>query len=420
MPEFPKIPRRRLKIRRNPGLGAIAKMFTANVADATSLGCGEIVPSEGDSIRSRLGYGAESDSSFFKFYGIFSKLPKDFLPVMRIGESLKIREDIKNEDVFSRFSDFQNLFLEAGKSSVSGWYLTPSKDLLNVHLERGHLVFKLHGSDFKAFERFNEYTGRFGDFLGSAKKECGVWAQFTHYTNYVQRRSAFLNCPVWSDIRCNYQSPLREDLSNVVSSESPWSRGKLLILHGSSGTGKTTFIRSLMMAWRDRFNMIVTADPEVFSNTPDYYLNLCNLDELDEFDGVGGDYKESPEEGEDGAKRRNLIVMEDSADLVITESRGTHASKISKLLNMTDGLFGQGREDIFVVTFNEKVDAIDPAFLRPGRCIASLEFENFNCENANQWLRARGIEKKVRDEVSLAHLYEILYRHEDERRKRVS
>ena len=64
------------------------------------------------------------------------------------------------------------------------------------------------------------------------------------------------------------------------------------------------------------------------------------------------------------------------------ECRANHFDKIGRLLNMTDGLYGQGRKDIFRLTFNEAVDRIDPEFLRPGRCIANLALRRFEPRGA--------------------------------------
>ncbi len=73
---------------------------------------------------------------------------------------------------------------------------------------------------------------------------------------------------------------------------------------------------------------------------------------------------------------------------------------------MTDGLLGQGREDIFLLTFNEKVERIDPAFLRPGRCVAKVEFLRFGPAEAAEWLRRRCAPAAApRAETTLAEIY---------------
>jgi hypothetical protein len=100
--------------------------------------------------------------------------------------------------------------------------------------------------------------------------------------------------------------------------------------------------------------------------------------------------------------------MEDSADLIIEESRSLHYDKIGKLLNMTDGLLGQGREDIFMITFNEELEKIDAAFARPGRCIMHHYFSVFNRKEVDAWFEKHENKtgfKPGKDGASLAELY---------------
>ncbi len=47
---------------------------------------------------------------------------------------------------------------------------------------------------------------------------------------------------------------------------------------------------------------------------------------------------------------------------------------MSKLLNLADGLLGQGLRCLFLITTNEPLGVIHPAVVRPGRCLAKVEF----------------------------------------------
>jgi len=78
------------------------------------------------------------------------------------------------------------------------------------------------------------------------------------------------------------------------------------------------------------------------------------------------------------------------------------------LLNMTDGILTEGRQDIFLLTFNEKFDGLDPAVIRPGRCLAKIEFPKLSQEQANTWLRNKGSGGEVGEDVTLAELYHRL------------
>jgi hypothetical protein len=46
---------------------------------------------------------------------------------------------------------------------------------------------------------------------------------------------------------------------------------------------------------------------------------------------------------------------------------------LARLLNLTDGLLGQGLSVIVAITTNEPLQRLHPAVTRPGRCLAEIE-----------------------------------------------
>jgi hypothetical protein len=94
-----------------------------------------------------------------------------------------------------------------------------------------------------------------------------------------------------------------------------------------------------------------------------------------------------------------LVVLEDAAEFVMANNRGPG---VARLLNLADGLLGQGVRVVFLLTTNENIGEIDPALQRPGRCRQVLEFPKFTPEQAASWL---GAPKDVMHEVTLAELY---------------
>ena len=54
----------------------------------------------------------------------------------------------------------------------------------------------------------------------------------------------------WPTIRCNYSKPAASALEAVMATGPGELAGRLLLLHGPPGTGKTTALRSLAHAWR--------------------------------------------------------------------------------------------------------------------------------------------------------------------------
>ena len=134
---------------------------------------------------------------------------------------------------------------------------------------------------------------------------------------------------------------------------------RLLLWHGEPGTGKTTAIRSLMHAWREWSDAIVVTDPDELL-TSGKYLRRLVLDN-------------------DSDDRWQLMVLED-AETLLHKGGG---KGMAKLLNLCDGLLGQGLRCLFLITTNEPLQAVHPALVRPGRCLSRVEFGRLPAQQAS-------------------------------------
>ncbi len=241
-----------------------------------------------------------------------------------------------------------------------------------------------------------------------AERDDGVWVEFCVSGRHAtQRVSQFVRCPAWSAIRGNYPDATRAAVESLLALPELGRHGQLVIWHGPTGTGKTFALRAAMRAWRERFIPTVLADPATFAKNPEYYFDLASdsRDEALADPDLPAEFAGAIGAGGKAPPRRRLFVLEDSAALLARDPR-SGSDVLGRLLNMTDGLIGQGREDLFLVTLNEDVEHVDPAFLRPGRCVAHIRFPLFSREAATAWLKAKGADAgKLEDETSLADLY---------------
>jgi len=201
----------------------------------------------------------------------------------------------------------------------------------------------------------------------------------------------------WAAVRGNYARAPAAALDRLMAVTPDSVAGRLILLYGPPGTGKTTVLRTIAREWRGWCQADCVLDPEILFGEPGYLMDVA----------IGHD-------DDDASQPWRLLLLEDCDELIRGEAKQATGQALSRLLNLTDGLLGQGRHVLVAITTNEDLNRLHPAAVRPGRCLAQIEVGPLSAGEANAWLSAPagpgasvrpGASARLTEPATLAELY---------------
>jgi hypothetical protein len=190
--------------------------------------------------------------------------------------------------------------------------------------------------------------------------------------------------------RENYAAETLREVDHVARDiEAAEPCGRLALLTGPAGTGKTHLIRSMIaVAKRPRFVVVQPGDLRTM-------LAAGPVGALAEF-------------ANDEAEGRPIVLIVEDADDCLVPRGSDNMSLIAVLLNLSDGIIGSTFDIRVLVTTNARHTEIDPAILRPGRLCRHVAVPALHPDHATDLLQSLlGAEPRApfRKPVTLAEVY---------------
>jgi hypothetical protein len=164
-------------------------------------------------------------------------------------------------------------------------------------------------------------------------------------------------------IKDNYTPSVLTDIDFVIESfkKSP-PNGRIAILNGQPGTGKTHLIRSVLTEVESIF-LIVPSNLIESLEKPDFMPLLLKVRNEHE---------------------KPIIMIIEDGDTCLVPRKNDNISTIASLLNLSDGILGSLIDIKMIISTNADIQDMDGAIMRPGRLCKRINIEALSSEQANR------------------------------------
>lgn len=185
--------------------------------------------------------------------------------------------------------------------------------------------------------------------------------------------------------RENYEASVIEQLDFMVQElASPEPTGRLTIINGPPGTGKTHALQSIPCH----------VSGAVVFVTPKFLQQLAEGCFFKRIESIKSRYDNTP-----------VVMCVEDADECLAPRDGANLDVVSSVLNLSDGMVGRQLDLRIVLTTNTGVDKFEEALLRPGRLSQIIEIGNLSNATANKIAKRLNYSETFIGRPTLAEVY---------------
>ncbi len=243
---------------------------------------------------------------------------------------------------------------------------------------RGYSIFFDENQDPKVIDRLQEELIPFLKKNDNSKK-ANFHMIVREYDSFELKKYKVKGFPIQPELHYNDDFTAFDKSVNTFLSDK--NKTGLILMHGESGTGKTTYIRHLIKTSKKKFIFLPLFMASSISN-PEFLPFLTE-------------------------QKNSVIIIEDSEKLIKSRESGEADTSIATLLNMSDGLLSDALGIKLICTFNTNLDNIDKALLRKGRLVNRYEFKKLTIEKASKIASKYKLPYDAKEPISLGDLFNI-------------
>jgi ATP-dependent 26S proteasome regulatory subunit len=288
------------------------------------------------------------------------------ITTMRKWIASEMKEDIQFEHYDQTYSTEKNKNIQSFH-----FFILKNETIINTANECVFIIFAPHQE-----KEAQELQNRLLKFKIKPKKTTEISLIINKNTGLTTKTIEVSKPKVNLDL--HYNDDFRSIHQMILKNIRKQNTKGLYLFHGLPGTGKSTYIKFLIHQQKKK---VIFLSPKTAGNLEDMAFTEFLLNH-----------------------KNCVLVIEDAEELIISRDN-IQNSKLSFLLNLTDGLLADSLGIQIIATFNTDLKNIDKALLRKGRLTAIYDFKPLTVDKSNLLLKKLGHEIEINNPIPLTDIF---------------